>query len=74
MGLSCLGILKEIEENPRKMESLFVHQDTKLDAAQMDFLFNPSFTGEEGSNRYRAELTIHAPWRDLLQVFEGKHQ
>ena len=72
-GLSCLGVLTEIQRNLEKMLPMFVEQNTnKIDAATMDFIFTPTFS-DHGSNRYHQELRNHGHWRDLLQDLEGKY-
>ena len=70
-GLSTLGVLEVIQQNPETMKRAFVYEPDVLTAASVDALFTITWS-PEGTNKRRQEERMLAFLRDLLLGLEGQ--
>ena len=70
-GLSTLGVLEVIRQNPETMKRAFVYEPDVLTAASVEALFTITWS-PEGTNKRRQEEQTLAFLRDLLLDLEGQ--
>ena len=71
-GLSTLGMLEVIRQNPETMKRAFVYEPDVLTAASVEALFTITCRSPEGTNKRRQEEQTLAFLRDLLLDLEGQ--